>query len=285
MQVSIIIPCHNGGSILKKTLDAIYKQKTKKKFEVILLDSSAIPDIITTKLRDIYPVRWYRISPEEFNHGLTRDFGATKATGHFLIFINKDAIPATDDWLDLMVQPLLDDPEVYATQGEIWEDDAVPRFFWHCGGDRFNFTSEARSWMERYYNLGFSTVNCAIRKSVWNKNHFGETDICEDKKFQKAVHTSEKRIVYSKGRVYHTHDYSYREIRNLCENYGYGWRIMDEKYLLKAAIKDMFILENYKELWNAFRQHRKLTFAEWVYPFMRPIWIYKGNHYNKNIRK
>ena len=285
MQVSIIIPCHNGGLVLKKTLEAIYRQKTDKQFEVILLDSSLHQDEITKKLREIYPVRWYQIAPSDFNHGGTRDFGASKSQGEFLIFINKDATPATEDWLELMLQPMIDNQDVYATQGGIWEEDTVPRFFWHCGGSRFNFTSEAAGWMARYFHIGFSTVNCAIRKSVWEKYPFGRTDICEDKKFQKAVHTLEKRIVYAKGRVYHTHDYNYREIKNLCENYGYGWRLMNENYQLQSVVRDMLIMRNYKELWIAFKQRRRLTFAAWVYPVMRPMWIYKGNHYNKSLCK
>lgn len=285
MQVSIIIPSHNGGQILRKTITKIYQQKTSKLFEVIILDSSPSTDEETLKLKKEYPVIVYTIHPKDFNHGLTRDFGASKASGEFLIFINKDATPCNEFWLDLMVQPMLDNLEVYATQGQIEEQDTAPRFFWHSGGNRFNFTSEATGWMKKYHNIGFSTVNCAIRRSVWEKHPFGKTDICEDKKFQKEIHTSIQRIVYAYGRVYHTHDYSYREIRNLCQNYGYGWKIMQENYSLQAAIKDILIENNYRELWHAFKLRKKLTFAEWIYPFMRPIWIYKGNHFNVSIKK
>jgi hypothetical protein len=59
-----------------------------------------------------------------FNHGLTRDVGAWSARGRILVYINQDATPASVDWLEGMVRPLLkDDPTL--RRGPGW-DPGVP---------------------------------------------------------------------------------------------------------------------------------------------------------------
>mgnify|MGYP006175731343 CR=1 FL=1 len=52
---------------------------------------------------------------------------------------------------------------------------------------RIPFVGEAdsRRWIERYYGIGFSTVNAAIRREVWERHPFGRAPIMEDKKWQR----------------------------------------------------------------------------------------------------
>ncbi|MDX1976782.1 MAG: glycosyltransferase family 2 protein [Pseudanabaenaceae cyanobacterium bins.68] len=282
MDVSIIIPTYNGGTLLAKTLTAIFNQQTTKSFEVVVVDSGSRSD--TLAILAEFPIRLYQIPNTEFNHGGTRDLAIGYAQGEFVILINQDATPGSSSWLDLMVQPLLDRSEVSAVQGGIRERDDMGRFFWESCGDRFYFTSESKNWIARYFNMGFSTVNCAIRRSVWQQHPFGQIQIFEDKAWQRQIHRSGNEIVYSDGFVYHTHDYTFNQLWRRCEDEGYGWRLVGESYSWQQAVRDTFRLKNYQELLRGIRDRQVKKWSEIVYPFLRPYWVYKGNHFNRSLR-
>jgi rhamnosyltransferase len=276
MDASIIIPTYNGGDLLGRTLSAVFAQKTVKVYEVIIIDSGS--DGETKKILREYPVILIEIDKSQFNHGLTRDHAASMARGEYLLFINQDAEPGDEHWLDLMIQPMLDDEAVVATQGGIMERNDMPRFFWDSCGERFYFTSESKGWIARYHSIGFSTVNCAIRRSVWEKNRFGSMAFAEDKNFQRRVHVRGHEIVSARGWVYHTHDYDYRQLRDRCLKEGYGWRLVDENYSFRQAVRDTMHMKNYRELLHGVLKRRITRWSEFVFPFMRPFWVYRGNH-------
>lgn len=276
MDTSIIIPTYNGGELLRRTLKAIYAQKTALSFEVIAVDSGSGPE--TIRILKGFPVRLIEIPNHEFNHGLTRDLGASKAEGEYLVFINQDAEPGDCHWLELMVKPLMENRAAAAAQGGIRERDDMPRFFWTSVGERFYFTSESKNWIQRYHNMGFSTINCAIRRAVWEQHHFGDMYICEDKAFQRRVQVRGDEIVYAEGWVCHSHDYNFSQLRKRCRDEGYGWHLLGEEYSCKQAVRDTLILKNYTTLVRGILAGKVKKWSEIVYPVLRPWWVYGGNH-------
>jgi len=282
MDASIIIPTYNGGELFKKTLKAIFAQETTKSFEVLVIDSGSSQD--PKLLLQDFNIKLFEIPNHEFNHGLTRDLGAGKASGEFLIFINQDAEPGDSQWLDMMLKPFADS-NVVAVQGGIRERNDMRRFFWDSCGDTFYFTSESKTWISNYFNMGFSTVNCAIRLSEWQRHPFSKMDIFEDKGFQRQVHLKGNEIVYSEGFVYHTHDYTYDQLRRRCQDEGYGWRLVGETYSLTQAIQDTVIPSNYARLLQGILEGKVKRWSEVIFPLLRPFWLYKGNHFNSGLLK
>ncbi|MGH9425855.1 MAG: glycosyltransferase family 2 protein, partial [Terriglobia bacterium] len=182
-----------------------------------------------------------------------------------------------------MVQPMIDNRAVAATQGGIRERSDMPRFYWDSCGERFYFTSESKNWIRRFHNIGFSTVNCAVRRSVWERHPFGKMETMEDKSFQRRVHLEGHEIVYSEGWVYHTHNYDLEQLRRRCQDEGYGWRLVGEGYSLAQAIRDTFLWKNYIELLRGLWDGRVTKFSEVAFPFLRPYWVYKGNRFNRAL--
>ncbi len=264
-----------------RTLNLIFAQKTSKSFEVVIIDSGSAPP--TMKMLKEYPVKLIEIHNSCFNHGLTRDLGAEAASGENLIFINQDVEPENLYWLDMMVAPFAQDEAIIAVQGRIKEHSGKKRFFWDSCGENFYFTSEMDNWIKRYYGIGFSTVNCAIRRSAWQQYPFGKIDILEDKGFQRRVHINGQEIIYSEGGVFHTHDYDYAQLRKRCQDEGYGWRLLGERYTIFACLKDILIFKNYKKLLRGILTGEVKKFSELIFPFLRPFWVYKGNNYNKGL--
>jgi rhamnosyltransferase len=280
MEASIIIPTYNGGKLLHKVLKAIYAQKTTIAYEVVIIDSGSRPD--TLEIIKKFPVKLLEITNSSFNHGLTRDQAAAAATGKVLIFINQDAEPGDENWLDQMVKPFDEDESLLAVQGGIRERNDMQRFFWDSCGETFYFTSESKKWIARYHNMGFSTVNAAIRRSAWQQHPFGDMEIFADKGFQPRCIIRDE-IVYGDGWVYHTHDYTYQQLRKRCQDEGYGWRLVGENYRLIDCIRDTFIIKNYIRLTQGICNRQVTKWSEIVFPFMRPYWVFRGNHFNRGL--
>ena len=110
MDVSIVIPTKNGGHLFEKVLDAVFKQKTEYEYEVICVDSGSKDGTLDVIRK--YPCRLFQIEPSEFGHGKTRNYGASKGNGTYIIFITQDALPATDTWLQNFIDAMKMDPEI-----------------------------------------------------------------------------------------------------------------------------------------------------------------------------
>lgn len=275
VEVSVVIPTWNGGELLGKTLGAIFAQRTERRFEVVVVDSGS--DRATLDILRQHPIELIEIPNDEFNHGLTRDLAASRAKGRWLLFLNQDATPGSDTWLDEMVRPLLEDEAVLAVQGGIRERDDVPRFFWDSCGPRFYFTTESEGWIRRHHGIGFSTVNCAIRRSAWAAHPFGEMATFEDKGFQRRIHRRGGEIAVVDAFVRHTHDYDLPQLRARCLEEGLGWRLVGERYSWWRSVVDMFRPRNYWRLCKGLVTGRVRKLAEVVFPVMRPRWVYRGN--------
>ena len=110
MDVSIVIPTKNAGPLFEKVLDMIFSQKTIYEYEVICVDSGSKDQ--TLEVIKKYPCKLYQIPASEFGHGKTRNYGASKGTGTYIVFITQDALPATETWLQNFIDAMKKDPEV-----------------------------------------------------------------------------------------------------------------------------------------------------------------------------
>ena len=96
MDVSIIIPSYKGGDDFIEVLQRIFNQNTKFVYEVIVIDSGSSKDELLQLLN--FPIILKQIPNKDFNHGGTRDFGASLAKGKYLIYMNQDTLPADNSW-------------------------------------------------------------------------------------------------------------------------------------------------------------------------------------------
>jgi rhamnosyltransferase len=214
IEASVLIPAKDEALNIRSCLDAVFSQKTTRKFEVILVDSGS-----TDGTRDIvkrYPVRFYQIAPEQFHHARTRNYLASLSLGQYLIYLNADAFPASTAWIDSLLSNF-SDPSVGACYGRHLpkpdcnlERQAVLATMY---GDKRIIKEPCRRQElgYRYYHL--STVNAAIRKNVWQATPFPEElKIYEDVGIAKRILDSGWKIVYEPAAtVFHSdnHQVSY----------------------------------------------------------------------------
>ena len=293
--ISIVIPTLNGGKLLGDCLDTIAAQEIDRPYEVVLVDSGSGQADLETMQRERktvsekrLPVHIHAISKKDFNHGLTRDLGAALTAGDVLVFLNQDAVPRDANWLSDLTAPLFADETLAAVQGGILElphgHDDVRRFFWDSCGERFYFTRESERWLGRYGGMGFSTVNAAIRRAVWEEIPFGWAPIMEDKKWQREVTEAGREIVARhEAAVHHTHDYDLRSLRRRCASEGLGWRLLGERYGFTDMLRDMAQPHVYRELLRGLSGGRVKKSAEFFFPLLRPWMLWVGNRWSRDV--
>lgn len=219
MDVSIVIPTKNGGEKFKEVLKMIFSQKTELEYEVICVDSGSKDN--TLEIIKSYPCKLYEISPDDFGHGKTRNFGASKGTGEFIVFITQDAIPASDKWLDNFVKGMrLDDSiaggfgihYVYPDCNEIDKRD-IKQHFLNFGTDNTIYYIDdlnryTRDQAYRQFLSFFSDNNSCLRRSIWEKYPYKDVNFAEDQIWAREVlEAGYKKLYCPFAPVYHSHNF------------------------------------------------------------------------------
>jgi len=275
-RVSIIYLTKNGGANFRQSLESVFHQNVNFPFEVIAIDSGSIDS--TLEISADYDVRVEHIAPDAFNFGLTRDYGFSLARGRILVTLSQDAVPANSDWLQNLCKPF-QDPTIAAVQGrEIpWSEREI--FFWDKIGV-FHLVRVSKRWAKLHQGLGLSFVNCAVRRSVWEKNRLGRVEMSEDKVFQKMLAEQKHRIVNAReARVWHSHNYDLKSLVKRCKNEGLGWENANMGYSRIDMLLDMFHPAILLILVYGLLTFQIRSPSEFLFPWIRPFYLYKGNHY------
>jgi len=289
LSASVLIPVRNGGRLLERVVERVLAQKAAIPFDLHLLDSGSSREELARLERAGATIR---VSGEPFDHGHARDQLAAAATGNILVFLNQDALPADERWLSEIVAPLLGPEPPAAVQGAIEEMPAEElaaagrrRFYWDSCGPRFYFTSESVGWIERHGGIGFSTVNCAMRRAAWEAEPFGRIPILEDKSWQRRAQEHGWRIVPAPAaRVWHTHDYGLGALVRRCASEGLGWRRVGERYRLRDALRDSLGGGLWGDWLRGVVRGRALAPAALLFPVLRPLALWWGNRWAREVR-
>ncbi|MEA2077809.1 MAG: glycosyltransferase, partial [Candidatus Marinimicrobia bacterium] len=231
-KVSIVIPTKNGGPDFDFTLEKIRTQKGIDEIEIIIVDSSSIDE--TVKLAEKYGAKVHSIKPDEFNHGLTRNYGAEKATGDYLLFMVQDAIPIGNYWLYNMVKTLESDAEIAAVSCRqvprsdadlfacfsIWNHHKTLDFY----EDRIVELTEDFDTLppiEKRKLCGLDDVSTLVRKDIFDKFKFEEIQYAEDVDLGLRLLKEEYKLAFlhSVGVIHsHNRDTSYILSRYYIDN-------------------------------------------------------------------
>jgi GT2 family glycosyltransferase len=117
--ISIIIPTYNGENRILYTLDAILKQETKKKYEILVINdgSKDNTESVVKKFADLHSENTIRIiNQNNAGPAAARNNGAFKAEGDLLLFTDDDCIPEKD-WIEKMITPFDNDKELIGAKG------------------------------------------------------------------------------------------------------------------------------------------------------------------------
>lgn len=254
--VSIIIPTSNAGPGFERVLQAIREQELPgKEVEIVIVDSSSTDG--TPALGERYGAKVISISPQEFNHGETRNLGIQHSRGYLVACLVQDAWPANSEWLPALVAAIESAPRVagaYSRQLPWPDDDALTQFLvhqWHqVQGARRAVQAlpspgglTSLPFPERRRICGFDDVSSMLRREVWEAHPLRPVPFAEDVDWAKRVLQAGYRLVYEPdSQVYHSHVRPF--LYNLKRQY------VDERILLDQLEADGTTIRT----WNHPRQ-------------------------------
>ncbi len=223
IDISVVIPVKNGQRYLDQLLAGVFSQKIDGRFEVIILDSGSTDK--TLEIAGRYPVQIHKIGAAEFNHGLTRNLGISKAKGSYIILMTQDAVPCGGQWMSSLVDRLKADPclaGVYSRQLPHKDSSALAKaiskkFFAHETARRQSRITVMEDYIrlsprQKHRFCSFDNVSSAIRRSVWQEMPFSRVEFAEDLDWSKRVLEAGYGIAYEPdSAVYHSHDFSIRD--------------------------------------------------------------------------
>ena len=106
MLVSIIIRTLNEERYLDEILVAIESQNVNNfSYEVVIVDSGSTDN--TLKIAKSHNARITYIQKQDFTFGRSLNVGCDYAHGEYLVFISGHCIPANKDWLQSLIDPLI----------------------------------------------------------------------------------------------------------------------------------------------------------------------------------
>lgn len=280
MDVSIVIPTKNGGDRLDEVLSAVYRQQTKYEYEVICVDSGSSDQ--TLDILKKYPCQVYVIPPEEFGHGKTRNFGASKGTGDYIMFLTQDAVPANEHWIESMVGAMQIEQGIAGGFGihypypdcNVLDKRDLKRHFQNFGEENHVFFLDDR---ERYfqdksyqqYLAFFSDNNSCLKREVWEKMPYQEVDFAEDQLWARQIlEAGYKKVYCPHAAVYHSHNYPlrtyfkryYDEFKGI---YGvFQWRMFERA---RSVIKRILVMDLQDMRYILGRGNGITRKAYWIY--------------------
>ena len=278
--VSIIIRTLNEERYLSKLLESINNQKVNQRFEVILIDSGSTDK--TLEIASKFKCRIMYIKKEEFSFGRSLNLACEQAFGDYLVFISGHCVPFDNNWLQKLINPLLNNEVDYIYGRQI--------------GGQVTYWSEQKIF-EKYFpkesqipQRGFycNNANSALKKTIWEKHGFNETLTgLEDMFLAKKIIQRGGRIGYvAESIIYHYHHETWSQVKRRFEREALALNIIcpeitinkrnTVKYIFSSISKDIASLRikelNFKNLQEIF-----------LYRVNQYLGSYLGNKINRKI--
>lgn len=202
------------------------------------VDSGSTDGTLET-LRRFNPARITEIPPGAYIPGRVLNEMIARTTEEWIVFLNADAIPRNEAWLERLLRPLLDGTADATMSKQLARPDA--RFIVDYDYRRAYDPGNIKDGNEDF----FSAVACAFRRSWWERVKFPESGYAEDLAWAKACREQGARLkLVLDSEVEHSHNYSlgslykkkYRHGRTYHRMYGRQPRLLHQIF---ACFREM----------------------------------------------
>ncbi len=254
-KVSIIMRVYNEMPYIKYALKMLEKQ-TMQDFELLIVDSGST-DGSYELAQEYNPDIIYQIEPGTYVPGRVLNEAISKVSGEIIVFNNSDCIPQDKYWLEKLIKPFEEDPEVVSVfANQIPRSDAIPlvrKDYERAFGD-----GKISSTWKHFFSLASS----AVTKKIITEYPFNPTiQYSEDIEWSWRMKKMGKKIQYVPDAVVeHSHNYNFKGIKKRYTGEGKAEKeIYQEKrasYLrsvlisaLSESARDIIYLLKCKEFW------------------------------------
>ena len=213
LSVDVIIPSYKPDEKFQKILERLGKQTVRPgHIFVINTEEQYFKEEKYPKLDNLTVIH---ISKKEFDHGGTRNYGASLSTADIILFMTQDAIPADKALIEEIRKPFESEEigAVYGRQLAYQNSSEIEKYT-----RKFNYPEQdsvkSAADLER---LGIKTYFCsnvcaAYRREVYEElgGFVLKTIFNEDMIMASQIINGGYKIAYaSNARVYHSHKYTY----------------------------------------------------------------------------
>lgn len=212
MDISVIIPTLNAEHDIEGLLTVLGRQSIQP-IEILVVDSAS-EDRTIELIQKHKGVRLLQIDRQDFNHGSTRDLALRESRGDFVCFLTQDAVPVSDDYLELLVAPMVDDSEIALVSGRQLPKADARRFEQLVRGFNYPDSSSVRSKRDlKKFGIKtfFASDTCsAYRRTAYLEcGGFEHVNTNEDMLMAARFITSSMKVAYEpRAEVYHSHNFT-----------------------------------------------------------------------------
>lgn len=212
MDISVIIPTLNAEHDIEGLLAVLGRQSIQP-IEILVVDSAS-EDRTIELIQKHKGVRLLQIDRQDFNHGSTRDLALRESRGDFVCFLTQDAVPVSDDYLELLVAPMVDDSEIALVSGRQLPKADARRFEQLVRGFNYPDSSSVRSKRDlKKFGIKtfFASDTCsAYRRTAYLEcGGFEHVNTNEDMLMAARFITSGMKVAYEpRAEVYHSHNFT-----------------------------------------------------------------------------
>ena len=205
-RVAIAMRSYNDRAVIRGTLEMIRRQ-TYDNFELWNFDSSSTDGTWEIIKEFNVPERIRQNDPGSYNPGKVLNEAVRTVGGDVVVFINSDATPESEEWLEKLIAPLAD-PGVGAVYGRQTARPDCRALFVKDTERAFGDGREAAKWVHF-----FSMANAAARRDVLERFPF-ETKVqySEDIEWSYRLRRAGLQIRYvADAAATHSHNYTLRQ--------------------------------------------------------------------------
>jgi rhamnosyltransferase len=204
-EVSIVMRSFNEAWALRDTL-AMLRRQSGPPWELIVIDSGSTDGSVEI-IREFAPAHFVQIQSQDYVPGRVMNQGMRLARANRVLFLNADATPANEHWLEPLARAL-ENPRVAAVFGrQIPRPDCRAVFacdYERCFGDH----RESAQW-----DHFFSMVSSGLRKDIWGLRGFLENlQYAEDDEYTRWARAQGYKVEYVPESVaIHSHNYTSKQ--------------------------------------------------------------------------
>lgn len=168
MEISIIIPVYNAEKYLRRCVDSVLQSLGDIKGEILLIDNNSKDDSakIIQKYQKDYPKIIHALKCEKWGAAAAKNYGASKARGKYLWFIDADDYIASDAISKLVILAKKKKADLVMMGAErIDENDKKLSYLSAVRASEPNYKS-------RFIRYGMGPWQVIIRRNWWEKQGF-----------------------------------------------------------------------------------------------------------------
>lgn len=235
-KVAIAMRSYNDRPVIRGTLEMIQRQ-TYRNFELWNFDSSSTDGTFDIIKEFNVPERIRQNDSASYNPGRILNEAVRTVGGDVVVFINSDATPESEEWLERLIAPLAD-PGVGTVYGRQTARPDCRALFVKDTERAFGDGREAAKWVHF-----FSMANAAARRDILERFPF-ETKVqySEDIEWSYRLRRAGLEVRYvAEAAATHSHNYTLQQSfkRHFGEGKAEAWIFRDgeiDTSLLRYAL-------------------------------------------------